>query len=77
MFVLIRHIIVHQYSETNVMQFLFNLLRIKGIYVFRSLLPHLQEGCTNGAANWQNMYPVQCFLRMGKYWSKHIEALNS
>jgi hypothetical protein len=28
-------IIVYQYSETNVMQFLFNLLSIMGLYVFR------------------------------------------
>jgi hypothetical protein len=35
-------LIVHQYSETNVMHFLFNLLRIKGLYMFRGLLfyPH-------------------------------------
>jgi hypothetical protein len=25
-----------QYSETNVMHFLFNLLRIKGLYMFRA-----------------------------------------
>jgi hypothetical protein len=40
-----RHLIsaVHQYSETNVMRFLFNLLRIKGLYMFRALLAHPQE----------------------------------
>jgi hypothetical protein len=32
-----------QYSETNVMQFLFNLLRIKSLYMFRALLAHPQE----------------------------------
>jgi hypothetical protein len=32
-----------QYSETNVMHFLFNLLKIKGLYMFRSLLAHPQE----------------------------------
>jgi hypothetical protein len=32
----------HQYSETNVMHFLFNLLRIKGFYMFRALLVHPQ-----------------------------------
>jgi hypothetical protein len=32
-----------QYSETKVMQFLFNLLRIKGLYMFRALLAHPQE----------------------------------
>jgi hypothetical protein len=33
----------YQYSETNVMQFLFSLLRIKGLYMFRALLAHPQE----------------------------------
>jgi hypothetical protein len=33
-----------QYSETNVMHFLFNLLRIKGLYMFPALLAHPQEG---------------------------------
>jgi hydrogenase maturation factor len=36
-------IIIYQYSETNVMHFLFNLLRIKGIYMFQALRAHLQE----------------------------------
>jgi hypothetical protein len=34
---------VFQYSETNVMCFLFSLLRIKGPYMFRALLAHPQE----------------------------------
>jgi hypothetical protein len=34
---------VYQYSETNVMHFLFNLLRIKRLYMFRALLAHPQE----------------------------------
>jgi hypothetical protein len=33
----------NQYSETNVMHFLFSLLRINGLYMFRALLAHLQE----------------------------------
>jgi hypothetical protein len=33
----------NQYSETNVMYFLFILLRIKGLYKFRALLAHPQE----------------------------------
>jgi hypothetical protein len=36
-------IIVYQYSKTNVTHFLFNLLTIKGLYVFRVLLAHPQE----------------------------------
>jgi hypothetical protein len=36
-------IIVYQCSETNVMQFLFSLLRIMCLYMFRALLAHPQE----------------------------------
>jgi hypothetical protein len=32
-----------QYSETKIMRFLFSLLRIKGLYMFRELLAHPQE----------------------------------
>jgi hypothetical protein len=32
-----------RYNETNVMHFLFNLLIIKGLYMFRALLAHPQE----------------------------------
>jgi hypothetical protein len=58
--------VIFQYSETTVMHFLFNLLRIKGLYMFRAVLAHLQEalhkrhlvhcmlvmsdGCTNPGA---------------------------
>jgi hypothetical protein len=31
---------IHQYSETNMMKFVFNLSRIKGLYMFRALLAH-------------------------------------
>jgi hypothetical protein len=33
----------NQYSETSVMHFLFSLLRIKGLYMFRALLAHPLE----------------------------------
>jgi hypothetical protein len=36
-------ITVYQHSETNVMHFSFNVLRIKGLYMFRALLAHPQE----------------------------------
>jgi hypothetical protein len=36
-------IIVYQYSETNVMHFVFSLLRIKGLCMFRALLAYPQE----------------------------------
>jgi hypothetical protein len=32
---------MYQYSETNVMHFLFSLLRIKDLYMFQALLAHL------------------------------------
>jgi hypothetical protein len=34
---------VGQYSETDVMYFLFSLLRIRALYMFRELLAHPQE----------------------------------
>jgi hypothetical protein len=37
------HHSVYQYNETNVMNFSFNLLRIKSLYMFRALLAHPQE----------------------------------
>jgi hypothetical protein len=36
------------YNETNVMHFLCNLLRIKGLYMFRTLLAHPQESLQSG-----------------------------
>jgi hypothetical protein len=35
--------VVHQYSETYVTHFLFNLSRIKGLCMFRALLAHPQK----------------------------------
>jgi hypothetical protein len=35
---------IYLYSETNVMHVLFNSLRIKGLYMFRALIAHPQEG---------------------------------
>jgi hypothetical protein len=35
--------VCNQYNKTNVMHFLFSLLRIRGLYTFRALLVHLQE----------------------------------
>jgi hypothetical protein len=51
-----RHKNVSQYNETNVMHFSFNLLRIKGLYMFRALLAHPQEArfqfhCHRATAN--------------------------
>jgi hypothetical protein len=50
---------VYQYNETNVMHFLFSLLRIKDPYTFRALLAHPQE-----VLNERHLYIacVQCQL---------------
>jgi hypothetical protein len=37
------YVLVCRYNETNVMLFLFSLLRFKGLYTFRTLLAHPQE----------------------------------
>jgi hypothetical protein len=37
-------------SETNVMHFLFSLLRIIGLYMFPALLAHPQEALHNGTS---------------------------
>jgi hypothetical protein len=62
-----------QYSETNVMHFLFSLLTINGLYMFRALLAHSQEVLHKrhlvkvelfqfhfnpGAANWYNTHAI-------------------
>jgi hypothetical protein len=41
--VLLTFIVVYRHSKTNVMHFLFSLLRITCLYMFRALLDHLQE----------------------------------
>jgi hypothetical protein len=63
---------VYQYSETNVMHFLFSLLRIKSLCMFRALLAHPREvlqkqhlihcvrgisvGCTKSGVERQSWY---------------------
>jgi hypothetical protein len=42
------YITVYQYIETNVMHFLFNLFRIKGLYMFWALPAHPQKVLKNG-----------------------------
>jgi hypothetical protein len=60
-------IIVYQYNETNAMHFSFNLLRIKGLYMFRALLAHPQE-----ARN--KRYLVYCVRIMSvKLWPCHSQ----
>jgi hypothetical protein len=43
-----KNYIMCQYSEINVMYFLFSLLRIKGLYMFRALVAHPQEALHKG-----------------------------
>jgi hypothetical protein len=50
--------IAYQHSETNVMNFLFNLLRIKNIYMFRALLTHPQEAIHT----WRLVYCLSVIL---------------
>jgi hypothetical protein len=42
-FMFILPVVDSQCSETNVMQFLFSFITIKGLYMFRALLEHPQE----------------------------------
>jgi hypothetical protein len=82
----------YQYNETNVMHFSFNLMRIKGLNMFRALVAHPQEalqkhhlvycvrimsvGCVTIAVNIPSEAVVR-LLRMSKQCSKHVEALDS
>jgi hypothetical protein len=49
-----RNLDIIQYNETNVMHLLFNILRIKGVYMFLALPAHPQEAL------------VERFLRVSK-----------
>jgi hypothetical protein len=67
-------IITYQYSETNVMYFLFNLLRIKSLYVFRVLLVHPQEALYKRHLVYRvRVMSVGCF----QDWSGAIASLQS
>jgi hypothetical protein len=81
-------ITVYQYRETNLMHFLFSLLRIKGLYMFQALLAHPQEALNKRHLEWNAnrhhhthaIYQVPFvgrLLRMSKECSKHVKALNS
>jgi hypothetical protein len=66
---------VFQYSETNVMHFLFSLLRIKGLYMFRVLVAHPQEMKHNGT--WYTAC-VLCQLaatRVGVERTLHVSSI--
>jgi hypothetical protein len=60
-------IIVYQYSETNVMHFLFSLLRSKSLYMFRALLAHPQEELhKQNSVYWMHVMSVGC-TRIGPH----------
>jgi hypothetical protein len=52
--------ILYQYSKTNMMHFLFTLLKIKGLYMFRALLAYPQ----NSALGTLRACYVSCLLPM-------------
>jgi hypothetical protein len=55
-----RILFTYQYSETSVMYFLFTLLRIKGLYMFRTLLSHPQEALHKRHLVYWVRYSVGC-----------------
>jgi hypothetical protein len=50
-------IVVYQYSKTNVMHFLTNLLKIKGLYMFRAWYIKCVI-CQLAAVNWHNTHAI-------------------
>jgi hypothetical protein len=62
----------HQYSKTNVMHFLFNLVRIKDLYMFRELLAHPQEALHNGL----RVMSVRCTRITAPVWNSNPGAAN-
>jgi hypothetical protein len=63
-------IVGYQYNETKVMHYSFNLLRIKGLYMFRALLAHPQQALNK----WHLVYcvcivSVYCVCIVSVYWS--------
>jgi hypothetical protein len=75
--VLLTCIIVYQYIKTNVIQFLLNLLRINGLYMFRALLAHPQEvPHKRRLVDYVCLMPVGC-TRIGvklQFWGSNIPS---
>jgi hypothetical protein len=67
-------IIVYQYIETNVVHFLFSLLRIKGLYMFRPLLTHPQE--VLHSSTWYNACMLCQLAAPGLKWNWHKHKCN-
>jgi hypothetical protein len=71
-------IIVYQYSETNVMHFLFSLLRINGLYMFRALLAHLQEALHKQHLVYcMHVFSVDCTRAKVEHYTKCCLCSNS
>jgi hypothetical protein len=61
---------VYQHSESNVIHFLFSLLRINSLYMFRALVAHPQEHCTN---NNSHIACVLCQLAASlQFWRSQL-----
>jgi hypothetical protein len=55
-------IVIYQWSKTNKMHFLFNLLRINSLYMLRPLLTHLQEAThKQQLVYWERVMSVGCY----------------
>jgi hypothetical protein len=64
-------VFIFQYSETNVMHFIFCLLRIKGHYMFRELLADSQ----GSLRKWHLVYCVRVMsVRCTRYTKCRCEA---
>jgi hypothetical protein len=55
-----------QYSETNMMHFLFNLVRVKDLYTFGALLAHPQEAIHKRQLVYMRVISVGC-TRIGVF----------
>jgi hypothetical protein len=60
---------VYQCSETNLMHFLFSLLRIKGLYILQALLAHSQEALHKRHLKYcVRVMSVGCTILVSLYW---------
>jgi hypothetical protein len=65
-------IILYQYSETNMMHFLFSLLRIKGLYI-RSR--RYTNDINPGAANWHNTHATYRLCSESWGWASNARNM--
>jgi hypothetical protein len=73
------NIAVYQHSETNVMHFLFILLKIKGLYIFRELIAHLQEALHKRHLVYCLRVMSVCCIRIGVElnWFHYTDKVNN